>query len=684
MSDSRASYGSDMSIDDDVPPSPQPRREHASSQPPDNPVRRAFSRESSVESEAGKKTSSGAAPEKESKDETSTPDQVQSIQASQPSRRLSVQDRINMFESKQKENSSGKPVELRRLSSDVSEKAVFRRWSGASDMSISIDLSSEKKDIDSPACNTAPAATSLEFKFSTLIDNNAEVSSAAKPDMKVLPSSGGVGDGGTKGVSFSTSERLIESNNKNFNLGSSESGVLKDQQRGKTQSRSFVNRVENQEKSEDDFKAPDIGRDKGVTGFGNQGKAEVFSGGKTQMTGFKDQVLSSSHTRRMQIKSGQQSEGLEQSESSESRDESGMEVMVKSAQKSATGTGVVDGGAGSRILQAFASRYKGIEGDSSSAQQDVRSVRETEAAEKKETRMFEKASREVTPSVKTEVPGKKESHISEKVSDSHVSNLDDSGPQRLKFNRQVLTAELNKRTRIQRVDASSSGNSRLQFSGQVTAEVQEGSDSFSTPTNQAQRVRQAKGNQELDDLKIKASELEKMFAEHKLRLPGDQSNSARKGRLIETPHEPSSSSHYTKPIVDDNYQSAQPSRISKNSTKFDTASPMKAVDSQYDSDAMNTQFSDLSVTDSSRGKLYDRYMQKRDAKLREDWSANREEKEARLKSMQDSIERNRSEMKAKFSGSVDNQDHVSSAHRRVERIRSYNSRSIMKREQVDL
>ncbi|KAL1559184.1 hypothetical protein AAHA92_09554 [Salvia divinorum] len=682
VSDSRASYGSDMSIDDDAPPSPQPSREHALSQPPDLPVRHAFSRESSVESVARKKASSS---EKESKVERSIPDQVQSIQVSQSSRRLSVQDRINMFENKQKENSGGKPVELRRLSSDVSEKAVFRRWSGASDMSISIDLSSEKKDVDSPTCNTAPAAASLDGKFFTLIDNNAEVSSAAKPEMKVLPSSGGVRDGGTKGVSFSSSERLIESNNNIFNLGSSECDVLKDQERAKTQSRSFINRVENQDKSKDDLRTPDIGRDKDVTGFGNQGMAEVFSGGKTQMTGFKDQVSSSSRIRQMQIKSGQQSEGSDQSESSESRDESGMEVMVKSAQKGAAGTGVVDGGAGSRIWQAFASRYKGIEGDSSSAHQEVRSVRETEAVEKKESCLFERASREVTtPLGKTEVAGKKESHMSEKVSDSHVSNLEDSGTQRLKFNRQVLTAELSKRTRIQRVDASSSGNSRTQFSGQITVEAQEGSDSFSTPTSQAQRVRQSKGNQELDDLKIKASELEKMFAEHKLRLPGDQSNSARKGRLIETSREPSSSSHYTKPIADDNYQSAQPSRISKNSTKFDTASPMKAADSQYDNDAMNKQFSDLSVTDSSRGKLYDRYMQKRDAKLREDWSANREKKEARLKSMQDSIERNRSEMKAKFSGSADSQDHVSSAHRRVERIRSYNSRSIMKREQQHL
>ncbi|XP_057797084.1 uncharacterized protein LOC131013096 [Salvia miltiorrhiza] len=686
VSDDRASYGSDMSIDDDdddAPPSPPPRRERA-----DLPTRRAFSRESSVESEAGKKPSSSAAAEKGAKDESSTPDQVQSIQASQPSRRLSVQDRINMFENKQKENSGGKPavvkpVELRRLSSDVSERAVFRRWSGASDMSISIDLSSDKKDVDSPTCNTAPAAASLDGKVSTLNDDNA---SAAKPEMKVLPSSGRDGDGRAKGVAFSSSEQLIESKKSISNTASVESDVFKDQERGKTQSRSFINRFENKERAEDDFRTTDTGKTDGVTGFGKQGKlrGEEFSGGKTHMTGFKDQVSSPSHIRRMQSKSAQQSEGSDQSESSESRDESIMEVRVKSAQKAVAGTGVVDGGAGSRIRQAFASRYKGIEGDSSPAQQEVRSVRETEVAEKKESRLFEKASREVTPLGKTEVVGKKESHVSEKVSDTRVSNLEDSGPQRLKFNRQVLTAELGKRARVQRDDASSSGNNTVQFSGQVTVEAQEDFDSFSTPTGQAQRVRQSKGNQELDDLKMKASELEKMFAEHKLRLPGDQSNSARKGRLGETSRESSSSLQYTKPIADENNQSSQPSRISKNSTKFDTASPMKAVDSQYDSDAMNKQFSDLSVTESSRGKLYDRYMQKRDAKLREEWSANREEKEARLKSMQDSIERNRSEMKAKFFGSADRQDSVSSARRRVERIRSYNSRSIMKREQQHL
>nr|VDD56183.1 unnamed protein product [Brassica oleracea] len=62
-------------------------------------------------------------------------------------RRLSVQDRINLFESKKTENSGHKPVviakstELRRLSSDVSsaapvvpEKSVLRGWSIVSDI----------------------------------------------------------------------------------------------------------------------------------------------------------------------------------------------------------------------------------------------------------------------------------------------------------------------------------------------------------------------------------------------------------------------------------------------------------------------------------------------------------------------------------------------------------------------
>ncbi|GJW16795.1 hypothetical protein Tco_0024231 [Tanacetum coccineum] len=133
----RSSYTSDMSIDDDPttitpePPTKPPttsqivkKEELVSSVPPEEPLAQT---------------------------------------ATQPSsRRLSVQDRISLFENKQKEvgsatGSGGKPPavakpELRRLSSDTSHAnsnaSVLRRWSGASDMSI--DLSGEKKETDSP------------------------------------------------------------------------------------------------------------------------------------------------------------------------------------------------------------------------------------------------------------------------------------------------------------------------------------------------------------------------------------------------------------------------------------------------------------------------------------------------------------------------------------------------------
>ncbi|KAJ6701134.1 GPI-ANCHORED ADHESIN-LIKE PROTEIN [Salix koriyanagi] len=87
--------------------------------------------------------------EEDKKKEEAVTDSSTSL-PSQPSRRLSVQDRINLFENKQKESSGGKPG-----------AAVLRRWSGASDMSI--DLGNDKKDdnnIDSPLCTPSSSSVS--------------------------------------------------------------------------------------------------------------------------------------------------------------------------------------------------------------------------------------------------------------------------------------------------------------------------------------------------------------------------------------------------------------------------------------------------------------------------------------------------------------------------------------------
>nr|KYP54375.1 hypothetical protein KK1_000563 [Cajanus cajan] len=167
-------------------------------------------------------------------------------------------------------------------------------------------------------------------------------------------------------------------------------------------------------------------------------------------------------------------------------------------------------------------------------------------------------------------------------------------------------------------------------------ETRDNARATSTPPleQQHQRVRQSKGNQGLhDELKMKADELEKLFAEHKLRVPGDH---------------------------------------------FDAKSVMKTVDSHNSGDALRQNFSDLNLGEDPRGKFYEKYMKKRNAKLREDWSMNRAEKEARMKAMQDSLERSRAEMKAKFSGSVNRQDSASGAHR-AEKLKYFKSN--VKREQ---
>ncbi|KAI3455658.1 hypothetical protein Pfo_012321 [Paulownia fortunei] len=632
------------------------------------PVRRTFSRESSVEKADGNKPND-AVGEKDRKDETSTPDQTGSIQASQPARRLSVQDRINLFENKQKENSGGKPVvvksvELRRLSSDVStmgaaaEKAVLRRWSGASDMSI--DLSAEKKDTESSLCTPSSATVSQENKVLNLNDDTAKSSSVGKPEIKVIPSL-------SKG-SDNKSELFSESSKSNSNLVPGESDDSKDQV---TRSRSFISRADDQENSGEKFKNLLGGKSESAVVFGGQGKlkgsqsGKDLSGPQSQIAGVKDQGSSLVQIRPIGSKGRGQVDIPNQREDYESRDESLTQASMKSTWKTVGESGVSEGVSGSRIREAFAARYKGIEGDSSSAQQEVRSVGETEVVENKESR------------------------ASEKVSSGFVPGVEDSGPRRMKFNRQGSAAELSKKAKVQLDENCFSGNSKTPFSSNVITEAQEGFDSFSTPPpEQVQRVRQSKGNQELnDELKMKANELEKLFAEHKLRVPGDQSNSARKGKLEDGQREPASSLQYSNPVADispqlsDNYMSNETTRSSKNKTKFDAASLMKTIDSQNYGDALNKKISELSVSEGSRGKFYDRYIQKRDAKLKEDWSSNRAQKEARLKSMQNSLERNRSEMKAKFSGSAVRQDSISSAHRRAERLRSYNSRSIMNREQ---
>ncbi|XP_010459322.1 PREDICTED: LOW QUALITY PROTEIN: protein phosphatase 1 regulatory subunit 12A [Camelina sativa] len=122
----------------------------------------------------------------------------------------------------------------------------------------------------------------------------------------------------------------------------------------------------------------------------------------------------------------------------------------------------------------------------------------------------------------------------------------------------------------------------------------------------------------------------------------------------------------------------QRTRMSRESLPgFNDELQIKAGDDKdHGNVVMRRNLSELRFSDDSKGKLYEEYMTKRDAKLREEWSS----KETKLKSMQEALDRSRTEMKAKFStASVKRQDSISSTRQRAEKFRSFNSRTSTKK-----
>jgi hydroxymethylpyrimidine pyrophosphatase-like HAD family hydrolase len=94
---------------------------------------------------------------------------------------------------------------------------------------------------------------------------------------------------------------------------------------------------------------------------------------------------------------------------------------------------------------------------------------------------------------------------------------------------------------------------------------------------------------------------------------------------------------------------------------FDAGELLKMVNNQGFNISTPQKLGILSLEE-SRGKFYDHYMQKRDAKLKEDWKLQREEKEAMLKAMHESLERSKAELLAKFSRSADVPDSTYVSH----------------------
>ncbi|XP_061375217.1 uncharacterized protein LOC133317379 [Gastrolobium bilobum] len=528
----RSSVGSDMSIDNDEPNEaqaqvPEPPKPSTWQQPKNFATFASLRRSSNSNNDVNEKDEAND-DIKEEATPTSPSPSPPTTSTAPATRRLSVQDRINLFENKQKENSSGKPV--RRLSSDV-----FRRWSGASDMSI--DVSGEKKDSESPSPNNKEDR-----------DDNSD---------KVVRTDKG------SSQEMGASEATLN--------GSEVVGRKKSQVGSMLSSGDVMSDVK-------------------------------FSGG------MKNHVVSQS------LVWGPRGHSRSQS----AQFEGGIGLKLKEASVRVEGVGSAD-----------------FEDSPSSF--STKKQKDEEASQ--------------VPKMKYQKP-QPTSH--EQISMSH-----------------------GKRGEIRGGNESS----KLNLPGKQVLESQDNANVTSTaPLDQFQRGRQSKGNQGLhDELKMKADELEKLFAEHKLRVPGDQSGSARRIEPVDAHVEQAVNSQYRSPGVGE-LTPQLPSRSamleqaasSSNLANFDAKSLIKGVGSHDYGDALRKSFSDLNFGDDSRGKFYEKYMKKRNAKLRREWSLNRAEKEARMKAMQDSLEQSRAEMKAKFSGSINRQDTVLEAQR-AEKLRYFKS-----------
>nr|GMC75948.1 uro-adherence factor A-like [Ipomoea batatas] len=671
----RTSYGSDMSIDDEpiTPPnqltagSHPTRRDSNFTQQQQRPRQPDQSNTSTSQHQQQPRSSSDALSLRRSRESSVEPEeksaQSEPIPASQPMRRLSVQDRINMFESKQKENvgsgakaAAGKP-EIRRLSSDVSsapsavEKAVLRRWSGVSDMSI--DLSFEKRDDETPLCTPSSASVSQskhdDQNRSGLTDRP---SSSSKPEFVIVPPR--VKDSRLK--DSESREEVVGSDpftlsNKVEHSKSVETDGLKGQTwPNLIATQSEDNSLKEKTESEGQFT---------TSSWDKTNKAALATWAKFKTTQSSDEAIG---TKSRTVHQTQTANSLQEQFGSSDNlgDQSSLHLQSKTTQRTSGNFGWSESGSVARVKDTWAPHKKGTEGDSS-----IEGIKKNEVAAS-----------------------------SEKVDGSSTSTFGNAGNPIMRFKNQAVGAEVIKRPQdLMKQAASVSENKETNFSVKRVREAQEGFGSFSTPPAElAQRLRQAKGNQELnDELKMKANELEKLFAEHKQRVPGDQLNPSRRNRPVEIQNQPQASLLYRNPVTDnasvqlpDKYMLAEPAGSSSDMIKSETTPMMRIADNHGHTDALNENFSELSLSESSRGKFYKRYMQIRDAKLREEWNSRGAEKEARLKAMQDRLEKSRTEMKAKFSGSADKDDSISSTRRRTERLRLYNSRSLMKREKQHL
>ncbi|KAG9443699.1 hypothetical protein H6P81_015039 [Aristolochia fimbriata] len=647
------------------------------------------------------------------------------ISQQQPARRLSVQDRINMFENKQKEQKGsggkvvvGKPAELRRLSSDLgssggaTEKAVLRRWSGASDMSI--ELSNDKKENEQSDCGTPSTSSGAQTPVScnsNLIKNedsrlkevvNSQVTppiassnlagphdkfkallkdqgqNASHIQSRTVP--GGDGDIRSKDqVASSTQFRATSSALEQVKLRD-QASLTKDQAASSIRLRDIPGGHEQVKLKDHSAAAPEMKElqsgaedPESKNTLASQQSLPKYCQGRVEDGAANGTELSSKKSIRSFVNKFGDSNLKEQPASNASVNSKAEEV----------GSKMKDPSPFQVQLKPAAGKREGFgRNDSFSQGQHGEIAVEPEGAAK--TDLVSSQSHWKNYSGKRDGNGKKGLTTSHpQLGGSFSAAVEESVREGIKLHPQTSFPEHSKKLRgrsSEDVFVYANGGSNI--SAKKVNESREVFDSMAVSSQEVQKARPSKGNQELnEELQLKANELEKLFAAHKLRVPGDQATSSRRGKMTGMQSEQESG------VIDKKSGASSASQLSENkvtqesvvstshTAEIDMNLLMKMVDNQEYCDQVQ-KFSDLGSLEDSRGIFYDRYMQKREAKLKEEWVLKRGQKEAKMKAMQDSLERSRAELKAKFDASAN--DSTQRARRRVEKLRSFNFRAAMK------
>ncbi|KQK15129.1 uncharacterized protein LOC100830570 isoform X1 [Brachypodium distachyon] len=578
--------------------------------------------------------------------------------AKELSRRLSVQDRISMFENKQKEqtstsgnsNSAGTvkvvPVkgEHRRVPSIASMDKLVRRWSSVSDMSI--DLSNnDSSGFNDKSENGTPAGTptSANMEANSKVRADKDASGVKHP---VTSQSWSCQKDGDIPKDDSTTTNTCSSSTFNATSPSSLSAIGTEPPNKQTRSCSEGDMaITSSTDSELSFEKEGVNQGQGSMRMSEHVASDVPTRTRLKTSPRSAQEALPKHHNTLTSPSSEENVQMIDKEIASvpyevpvttervgQKDNRGSRLRSKEIHAEADSVGRRD--RSSRTVGKMSSGVDPKPRSTSSSRNNFRGSSGRDEASSTETEVHDVSLQRKSVQRKVEDARRKVAVGSELLPPS-----DKSGRRGINLSRQSSNAEQELSLHEVKVKSVNDGN--------------------------VVPLRPAKGNQDRhDELQMKANELEKLFAAHML-------TTSRRGKPTDAQVEDTPSASELKPtqvLPEKIYTKQTVERVPNN---FDTNELLKMADNEGYNDSTPEKLGILSLEE-SRGKFYDQYTQKRDAKLKEDWKLQKEQKEAILKAMHESLERSKAEMRAKFSrsGDVSDSTNVSRCAQKVPPLQS--------------